>query len=101
MSEEELTVLVRRQWNSQQDARYRLSDISGVHWSNVSGGVWTRANTYYLHGYVSCDAALSGEVAHSCRHGEGPHSIKVCIVKKGQNPAALRLLQDRAGPKPG
>jgi hypothetical protein len=36
----------------------------------------------YLCGYVWCDAAVEGEVAHSCRHGEDPQRIKVCVVKK-------------------
>jgi hypothetical protein len=25
---------------------------------------------------------LEGDLAHSCQHGEGPHRIKICIVKK-------------------
>lgn len=39
-----------------------------------------KANRPYVHGSLSCEGALQGEVEHSCLHGSGPHSIKVCIV---------------------
>jgi len=73
-------VWVRRQWNDMRGAAYRLADLRNLHWSDTSGGVWARANRPYVHGYVWCDGAVKGEVAHSCRHGTAPHSIKVCIV---------------------
>lgn len=77
-----LVVWVRRQFNGKRRrAAYRLSDVSGLHWSSRSGGKRWRANRAYLHGYVWCDAMIIGAVAHSCRHGPPPHRIKVCITK--------------------
>lgn len=72
-------VEVRRQWNDWRVAVYRLSDIDGPHWDSVSGGVNARAPREFLHAYVRCDGMISGEISHSCRHGRGPHNIKVCI----------------------
>lgn len=93
--DDEVVVWVRRQWNDLRRASFPLSGLSGVHWSDMSGGVTRRANRRYLHAYVSCDAALEGEVAHSCLHGEGPHRIKVCIVAKDNTPAVMAALKDR------
>ena len=76
-------VWVRRQFDDHRHAAYRLGDVSGWHWSDISGGVQHRANRYYLHAYVMCDGMIAGELAHSCRHGPPPHRIKVCITKKG------------------
>ena len=73
-----LEVCVRRHPNDWQTAVYRLSDIGDLHTDNVSGGVGRKTSHYTWFGYVMCDGALSGEVAHSCRHGPGPHRIKVC-----------------------
>jgi hypothetical protein len=80
-SEFELKVSVRRHPNDWQTAIYRFSDIGGLHWDRVSGGVGRKTSHDTLFGYVMCDGAMSGEVAHSCRHGPGPHKIKVCIPK--------------------
>lgn len=74
-------VWVRRQWNDSRHAAYRLADVSGWHWSDMSGGIQARANREYLHAYVWCDGMIAGELAHSCRHGQRPHRIKVCITK--------------------
>ena len=39
------TVEVRRQWNDWRFAEYRITDISGMHWDNVSGGVYAHRST--------------------------------------------------------
>ncbi len=94
-------VNIRRQWNdSRRTATIALGSLGGVHWSLVSGGVRALAPQPFLHGYISCDSVLEGELAHSCRHGRGPHSIKVCIVKKDNSPEVFRKLVELAGPKP-
>lgn len=96
-------VWVRRQWNNTLSAGYRLTDLSGPHWSDFSGGTQTRANRPYVHAYVLCDAAVEGEVAHSCLHGKGPHRIKVCVTAIDNDGTRspvmrhLRELADRAG----
>ena len=49
-------VWVRRQFDDHRHAAYRLGDVSGWHWSDISGGVQHRANRHYLHAY-SCAMA--------------------------------------------
>ena len=98
---DEPVVWVRRQWNDVlREASYKRSHIQGVHWDTVSGGVNAPAPQPLLHGYVPCDMMIEGELAHSCRHGRGPHSVKVCIVKKGNDPNVFAELAALAGPKP-
>lgn len=76
-------VWVRRQFDDHRHAAYRLADVDGWHWSNISGGVMHRANRYYLHGYVWCDGMIAGVLSHSCQHGPPPHRVKVCVTRKG------------------
>ena len=93
-------VKVRRQWNdSGRIGTVRRTDISGVHWDNMSGGVYAPAPQYFLHAYIWCDVIVEGEIAHSCSHGIGPHNIKVCITKK-DNVKIFPDLAAEAGPKP-
>ena len=54
----------------------------------------------YLHGYVWCDAMITGAVAHSCRHGPPPHHIKVCITRI-DNKDVWRELERAAPPRAG
>jgi hypothetical protein len=77
----QLTVSVRRHPKDWQTAVYRLSDIDGPHRDTVSGGVGRKTSHDAWFGYVMCDGAVSGEVAHTCRHGPAPHRIKICIPK--------------------
>src|ERR1700730_7517179 len=80
-SESDLTVCVRRHPSGGQTAGYRFSDIDGSHRRRVSDGGGRETSPGGLFGYVMCDGAVSGAVAHSCRHGPAPHRIKVCIPK--------------------
>jgi hypothetical protein len=93
-------VVVRRQWDSWRQAKYRLADLGGAHWGQMSGGVGKRAPQPFIHGYVSCEGMVEGELDHSCMHGEGPHSIKVCIVRKDNDKATYSQLLEQVGPKP-
>jgi hypothetical protein len=93
-------VTVRREWNDWRKASYRLADLEGVHWSQITGGVGVPVPQPFIHGYVSCDQMLEGELAHSGSHGPCPHRIKVCIVKADNEPAVFRRLVQQAGPKP-
>jgi len=52
----------------------------------------SRAPREFIHGYVFCDDMVAGELAHSCRHGNGPHRIKVCVVKKDNAAVFDRIL---------
>ncbi len=52
-----------------------------------------------IHGYVYCDQAVAGELAHSCRHGPPPHKVKVCVVARdngGSRSALMRHLKATA-----
>lgn len=82
MSQDELLVSVRRNLRDHQTATYRLEDVGDTHWSDTTGGLARRMTARSLCAYVCCDSMIEGSVAHSCRHGEGPHRIKVCIPKK-------------------
>jgi hypothetical protein len=88
-----LVVEVRRQWNDWKIARFQLSDIADLKWDNVSGGVRAPTPQPFVHGYVYCDASISGELAHSCRHGEGPHRIKICLTRKGNESVWPKILE--------
>ena len=90
---------VRRQWNNWKLARYRFTDVEGFNWDNQSGGINAKANRFYIHAYVMCDAMANGEIAHSCKHGPPPHKVKICITKKG-NEAVFQELAALAGPNP-
>ena len=92
-------ITVRRHWNDWRMTDYRLDDVEGLHWSQISGGVQARAPQSFVHGYVPCDRMLNGELAHSCRHGEGPHCIKVCVTRKGNEKVWKKVLE-LAGPRP-
>lgn len=74
-------VYVRRQWNSWRVGEVDFESLSGLHWSSTSGGVQARSPRPMLSGYVQCDE-VRGDIDHSCRHGSGPHTIKVCITRK-------------------
>ena len=98
------TVWVRRQWNDVgMDARVRLEDLRGFHWSDISGGVMAPAIRPFIHAYVLCDAFIEGSVSHSCRHGRGPHDIKVCVIKKGNEAifSEIETLAARVVASPG
>jgi hypothetical protein len=69
------------------------------YWDNISGGVAAPAPQYFIHGYILCDS-YSGDLAHSCRHGEGPHRIKICITRKDNDPNLFKELKSIVGEKP-
>lgn len=77
----DVLVSVRRHPQDWQTATYRLNDVHNLHWDCVSGGVGRVTSHPALFGYVWCNGAVSGGVAHSCRHGPPPHRIKICLPK--------------------
>jgi hypothetical protein len=86
--ERQTVVRVRRQWNSRKIGEVRWADLEDLHWDRTSGGLQHRSPFVMMYGYMWCDRLASGRVAHSCIHGEGPHRIKVVVVKK-DNPRPL------------
>jgi hypothetical protein len=93
-------ITVRRQWSDWRMAKYRRADISDLHWTDVSGGVKVPLPHQFVHGYVLCNAMISGELAHSCSHGPPPHRILVCVLKT-DNPKSWREIERDIGPRPG
>lgn len=87
-----MKVKIRRQWNDWRIAEADLSDMSNLHWDNISGGVYARAPRNFIHGYVNCDS-YNGDLSHSCTHGKRPHSIKVCVVKKDNDPKVFSVIR--------
>ena len=57
------------------------------------------APQYFIHAYVMCDS-YEGELPHSCQHGEGPHRIKVCIIKKDNDPNIFKEIKSIIGVRP-
>ena len=92
-------VYIRRQWDDWRIASVPLGALSGLAWDDVSGGVYSKAPQPFIHGYVRCSDVV-GDIAHSCQHGPGPHRIKVCIVKKDNDPEVFARLLKIVGPKP-
>ena len=60
----------------------------------------TMFNQPFIYGFVQCDEAIEGEVAHSGTHGPCPHSIKVCALKSDNDKAIYSILLKKAGPRP-
>jgi hypothetical protein len=92
-------VYIRRHSTDWRIGYISQNEIDGLHWSTVSGGVGRIASQPFIHGYVSCDR-VRGEVSHSCAHGEGPHRIKVLIVKKDNTKEIFNWACSFAGEKP-
>ena len=99
MTEEQL-VLVRRQLKDWRVAKYRLSDLTDVHWDRPSAGAKGPAAGSLLSAQVSCDAIVEGELSHTGSYGPCPHSIKVHIAKKENDPRVFARLAQLAGPQP-
>ena len=92
-------IKIRRQWNDWRIAEVEFSKISHLHWDNISGGVAAHAPQYFIHGYVWCDS-YDDDLAHSCKHGEGPHRIKICITKIDNDLKVFNEIRSIVGEKP-
>jgi hypothetical protein len=90
---------IRRQLKDWRIAYVSKSEIDGLHWDMISGGVHVTSPQPFIHGYVSCDR-IHGEFGHSCIHGEGPHRIKVLLTKKDNSETIFDWAYSLAGPKP-
>jgi hypothetical protein len=96
---EKQTVRIRRQWNDWQIGEIDFDKLANLHWDILSGGVQAPAPQYFIHGCCWC-TDIVGEIAHSCVHGDAPHWIKVCVVKKDNEPEVFKRLLEIVGPKP-
>ena len=95
----ETIVRVRRQWNCGRIGDVRFGDIDDLHWARTSGGIGHRSPFVMMYGYVLCDRLVAGTLAHSCMHGEGPHRIKIVVVKKDNPRAIIAALMAPLGPQ--
>jgi len=77
-----------------------VGEVTNPLWDLESGGVKEYAPEALIYGYILCDAIISGSIAHSCLHGTGPHSIKVCILRKDNSPRIYNYFMDLVGAKP-
>lgn len=100
MERDEDVVRVRRQWSDDRVGSVPRAGLANVHWDTVSGGVRAHSPWPFLHGYISCDSLVDGEVSHSGVHGPCPHRIKVCVVKKDNPGPVYAELEAQAGTKP-
>jgi len=102
---DDILIKVRRQPSDYRIATYKQSGISDIDWDNISGGIRSSfMGQYVLYGYVMCNEAIDGEIAHSGQygienHGPCPHRIKVCILKQDNEKEYANLLEDLP-PKP-
>jgi hypothetical protein len=90
---------IRRHWHNILGAEYRLADLTGLHWTDLSGGVRPRSPRPMVHGYVHCDQMIRGELSHSCEHGRPPHRVKVCVVAKDNSRQLMTRLKAEATAK--
>lgn len=95
-----MAIKIRRQRTSYNIGSVEhLEYIENLHWSTISGGTYTKDPYPVVYGYVYC-VAVDGEIDHSCEHGEGPHRIKVCIIKKDNTAEDWKRILEIVGPKP-
>ena len=101
--DDELYVVISRTPSDYICSEVPISQIEGVMWDNISGGVKNRQSGYSLYGYISYKLAAK-TVKCSGRHDFGDNSAKICIpaaknrdakYKKGYN-----ILSKLAGDKP-
>jgi hypothetical protein len=94
-----MKIYIRRQWNDWRIGEVEFDKISGLRWDFASGGVHAVSPQPFVYGYVDC-TEVKGEIGHSCAHGEAPHRIKVCIVKKDNEKETWQKIIDIVGSKP-
>lgn len=94
-------VWVRRQMKDWRSAKCRLDSLSKIGWERASGPKGGGSQPPILCGHVSCEDILEGELSHSGSYGPCPHSIKVHIDKKENDPHVYADLAKQAGPRPG
>ena len=100
---ETLKVVVRRGITDYVEDEVDISEIDGVHWDNISGGVHKKQGGHALYGYISYELAEKLNIKCSGRHNWGYNSAKVCIpavCNKGEYRKGYNSLLKQAGEKP-
>jgi hypothetical protein len=83
-------ISIQREWNSWRTAQVRVSALESIHWHQPSG-----APKPLLHGYVSCEEILAGEIEHECG-GRPRHRLLVCVLKSHTACSVYATLATRA-----
>ncbi len=101
--DEELYVVISRSPSDYICGEVPISEIEGVMWDNISGGVKKGQSGYSLYGYISYKLATE-TVKCSGRHDFGDNSAKICIPKAKNRDAKHKKGYDKlsklAGDKP-
>lgn len=100
ITKESKKIFIRRQWSDWRVAEVELDKLQNLHWDTVSGGVYASIPQPFVHGYIWCDEIKDEDFPHSCVHGQGPHQIKVCIIKKDNSSDVFNEILKIVGPKP-
>jgi hypothetical protein len=87
-------ISIQREWNGWRTAQVRLSALESIHWHQPSG-----APKPLLHGYVSCEEILAGDIEHQCQ-GQPHHRLLVCILKSHTCCSIYETLANRANEQP-
>ena len=71
--------------------------ISRLYWENESGGHGGKTDGVFLAGYVLCNEIPELEnFPHGCKHGLGPHEIRVFVLEDDNDVGVYRKLEARA-----
>ncbi|MCF2554373.1 hypothetical protein [Faecalicatena contorta] len=96
-------VFICRSPSDYEGGEIEVSEISGVFWDTVSGGVHKKNGSYSLYGYI--DYGLAKKLVKcSGQHDFGWNQAKICIPKgKNNTPkykSGYEILMNQAGEKP-
>ena len=91
--DEDQSIRVQRQPGERRIIEVRFSELSGLHMSQVSGGVRLTSLHYYLYARMWCTSIPeNADFPHSCQHGPPPHEILVVIGRKDNEEIYEKLL---------
>jgi hypothetical protein len=92
-SDDGRTIEVVAEWNGWRTADVLVSDLENVHWFQPVG-----APRPLLHAYALCTQLKAGELGHDCglERAEGPHRLRLCILKSHTPSSTYRELAARA-----
>ena len=83
-------ISIQREWNGWRTAQVPLSALESVHWFRPAG-----APRSLVHGYVSCEQIVAGDIDHECA-GKPRHRLLVCVLKCHTADAVYSQLAQRA-----
>ena len=99
VADKQLFIVIRRNPTDWRRGTVEFSKIENLRWSTVSGGVKVSSFQPFIYGYAWC-TDIDEDIAHSGIHGECPHQIKVCVVRKDNASDVYKKLLEIVGPKP-